>query len=754
MVAPRHAVGALSVALALACSSSRAPEASAPAMAPAMEASPEALEDRQASRAKAGKSKRAPDGYGAAPAPAPAPAPMGKPSRDARVAESRSGAAPEAVAEEVEAAADAAPREWFPDSFLWVPLVQTDDDGLASLEVRVPDTLTTWRVLGLAHDRSGQQAGALHEFVTRLPVFLEPSSPAWLHVGDVLELPVRVGNATDGALTASVQVTASDAVSGGGSTTVPLPAGGVGRRTLTVRAEHQGSGALRAVVTAGGGRDEVVKELRVVPTGTPVDASSAGTLQGTVQLALSPAAGALDEELSVTVWPGPLAVLTGEVERLSRGGASGLPGFGLALAAEAEAAAARSGAPLDAALLRRVRLLAWQEVVRQLRTDDPLQAAALLLAGGADASVGGYEAARPGLERALVAGQRPDGTWSTQQNSTLQRVVAQTVTGARALPATATAARLRARGAVERNAPAADDAYTAAMVVGAGLADEGLTQLLLPRARAAIRRDDGGVAVGTTVPDGVVDAWGARPTEAELTAWTVLALPADDVDRGPLAAALLGAWTPGRGFGAGRGESVVVAALSAAVPGATAATTVSLVVDGEVAATAELDPARPHQVATLTARPGARMELKAEPPGAGLAWAGRRRGYVPLAPATLPGGAEVKVAPAAPLRAGVEGVVSVAVSAPVGARVELEQGLPAGVLAPREPILADRDVASVDVAFDRVTVGLQPFEGTTREFELRVTPAFAGRFTTSPLAVRIDGGAPIALAPMTWTVEP
>ena len=66
---------------------------------------------------------------------------------------------------------DAAPtRSWFPETFLWEPAVVTDASGTATVHVTVPDTLTSWRVVGLAASRDGAQAGATHSFSSTLPV--------------------------------------------------------------------------------------------------------------------------------------------------------------------------------------------------------------------------------------------------------------------------------------------------------------------------------------------------------------------------------------------------------------------------------------------------------------------------------------------------------------------------------------------------------------------------------------------------------
>ncbi|MFP2903118.1 alpha-2-macroglobulin family protein [Corallococcus sp. 4LFB] len=71
-------------------------------------------------------------------------------------------------------AAAAPTRAWFPETFLFEPLVVTDANGQATVPVRVPDRLTQWRVLALAHSRSGAQAGAVTSFAGTLPTYVDP----------------------------------------------------------------------------------------------------------------------------------------------------------------------------------------------------------------------------------------------------------------------------------------------------------------------------------------------------------------------------------------------------------------------------------------------------------------------------------------------------------------------------------------------------------------------------------------------------
>ena len=73
---------------------------------------------------------------------------------------------------------------------LWAPDVVTDENGEARVAVTVPDTLTTWRVLALAHVAGGQVVRST--FAGSLPTYVDVTVPKVWTVGDRLSLPVQV----------------------------------------------------------------------------------------------------------------------------------------------------------------------------------------------------------------------------------------------------------------------------------------------------------------------------------------------------------------------------------------------------------------------------------------------------------------------------------------------------------------------------------------------------------------------------------
>ena len=128
----------------------------------------------------------------AAPAAAPAP-------------EMAKGAMDSAAAGQAESAAIAVRTDFNPLAH-WTPAAATDAQGRATVEVKLPDNLTRYRVTVVAVAGGRQFGKAASAITARLPLMVRPSPPRFLNFGDVFELPVVVQNQTDEPMTVDVAV--------------------------------------------------------------------------------------------------------------------------------------------------------------------------------------------------------------------------------------------------------------------------------------------------------------------------------------------------------------------------------------------------------------------------------------------------------------------------------------------------------------------------------------------------------------------
>lgn len=654
---------------------------------------------------------------------------------------------------------DARTRAWFPESFLWQPLVLTDDDGVATVDVRVPDQLTTWRILGLAHDRAGHQTGAVHSFDSRLPLYVDPVVPGWLYAGDQLQLPIQVVNTTDAAVSATLTAQGSSALQGAGQ--VALPIGPADSNVVDVRmtAVAAGTGVVSASLKATEGGDRADREIPVLPEGRPVSKTRGGTLAGERSFSLTgpDQADPATQELTVRVFPGPLAVLQSEVERLQSGARPDDGAYGFALSTQMAGLAKQASVDLDPKAVRKLQLVAWQRIVHASRSPNAGIASDLLVSLGGTEGHELAEALIPRLVRSVVQGQRGDGTWSRTADATLQQVLVQTAWAARALPPTEEGARLRASGAIERYAPQIEDAYTAAVVLASGLATEGIEERMREILLDAVTEGTDGER-SIQVPADVRNAWGYRPSHQEMLAWTILALADRDelTWRLDLAAQLMSGYDARWGFGAGPADTIALQAIATGLPALDQEVQVVLTLDGVEAARATLDPGQPKVPAVLIAQTGGKngkIGLKTEPAVPGLAFVSTLESWVPwTGQETLPG-VDVE-ASLSRLSVGDTGTLTLTLSAPSNEVLTVEHGLPAGVVVDEEALAASSSrLQRHEVHTDRIRLVTRPFQaGEVIELKIPVQPAFAGTFSTPPLMLQARSGASVYLPPQTWSV--
>lgn len=115
-------------------------------------------------------------------------------------------------------------RQDFRALALFQPEVPTDRDGRARLTVKLPDTLTRYRVMAIATDGARRFGSAESTITARLPLMVRPSPPRFLRFGDRFELPVVVQNQTGRPMQVDVAVRAANAEPHGQGQRVTVPA--------------------------------------------------------------------------------------------------------------------------------------------------------------------------------------------------------------------------------------------------------------------------------------------------------------------------------------------------------------------------------------------------------------------------------------------------------------------------------------------------------------------------------------------------
>ncbi len=99
-------------------------------------------------------------------------------------------------------------RRDFPDTAFWSPTVRTGADGTASVEVELPDSLTTWRLIGKGVTADTLVGEDQVDVISTKDLLVRPVTPRFFVVGDRLNLAAVVHNNTDQDLSVEVALSA------------------------------------------------------------------------------------------------------------------------------------------------------------------------------------------------------------------------------------------------------------------------------------------------------------------------------------------------------------------------------------------------------------------------------------------------------------------------------------------------------------------------------------------------------------------
>jgi uncharacterized protein YfaS (alpha-2-macroglobulin family) len=104
--------------------------------------------------------------------------------------------------------ADLEIRRDFPDTVYWAPTVRTNEDGLATVQVDLPDSLTTWRMIGKAITSDTLVGEGQVDIVSTKELLIRPVTPRFFVAGDRAELAAVVHNNTSQDLSVAVALQA------------------------------------------------------------------------------------------------------------------------------------------------------------------------------------------------------------------------------------------------------------------------------------------------------------------------------------------------------------------------------------------------------------------------------------------------------------------------------------------------------------------------------------------------------------------
>jgi A-macroglobulin TED domain/Alpha-2-macroglobulin family/MG2 domain/A-macroglobulin receptor binding domain/Macroglobulin domain MG3/Alpha-2-macroglobulin bait region domain len=180
-------------------------------------------------------------------------------------------------------------RKWFPETLLWKPQLITDDQGKATLDFPLADSITTWRLTASAVTADGRLGASREDIRVFQPFFIDLDLPLSLTRNDEVSLRVIVHNHSAQRQSVRLDLKKADWFDLLGGMKQSLE---VGPRTVAVlpypiKVKKAGVHLLELTADAGSFKDRVQKEIEVVPDGDRIEVVHNGTLDQSITVPLT-----------------------------------------------------------------------------------------------------------------------------------------------------------------------------------------------------------------------------------------------------------------------------------------------------------------------------------------------------------------------------------------------------------------------------------------------------------------------------------
>jgi uncharacterized protein YfaS (alpha-2-macroglobulin family) len=224
-----------------------------------------------------------------------------------------------------EPAAPARLREYFPETLLWKPQLITDEQGEASLDIDLADSITTWRLSASAVTADGRLGAASDAIKVFQPFFVDVNLPVSLTRGDEVSMPVIVSSYLSRPQTVTIELKPAD--------WYELLEGERATRTLELKPDEKIAvkfpikinkvGPQQALTVEGRGvqmSDAVKRVVEVVPDGQKVERVVNGSLNSPVDLKLQLPTGAIEgsPKLFLKIYPSNFSQLVEGLDNIFR----------------------------------------------------------------------------------------------------------------------------------------------------------------------------------------------------------------------------------------------------------------------------------------------------------------------------------------------------------------------------------------------------------------------------------------------------
>lgn len=210
-------------------------------------------------------------------------------------------------------------REYFPETLVWQPSLETNAQGRAQLKFKLADNITTWKMSVIGSTEDGEIGTAETEIKSFQPFFVEHDPPRVLTEGDQISLPVVLRNYLERAQTVDLEIKPESwfTLQGPARQRANVPAGDAARQTFELTAVASVKDGKQRITARGvDAGDAIEKPVTVHPDGEE-KTQTAGDVLGdaaTLDMNLPTAAIPGSTHAELKIYPSLMAHVVESVE--------------------------------------------------------------------------------------------------------------------------------------------------------------------------------------------------------------------------------------------------------------------------------------------------------------------------------------------------------------------------------------------------------------------------------------------------------
>ena len=180
-------------------------------------------------------------------------------------------------------------RQYFPETWVWEPMLLTDENGRVTVELEAPDNITGWKLSAVATSPGGIGFGEA-ELTAFQDFFVNPSLPYDVTRGEEFPVKVDVFNYLDSAQEVTLSFGDGEwfELLGSPGATVTVPAGSATAVYFPIRPVEVGEYEIQITASSSKRVDAVRKSIKVVAEGTPAERVFNGVIEAGQTLPLEP----------------------------------------------------------------------------------------------------------------------------------------------------------------------------------------------------------------------------------------------------------------------------------------------------------------------------------------------------------------------------------------------------------------------------------------------------------------------------------